>query len=98
MNTGTKLQAIFEERFNIKINKEDFSKNLSLSAKGIGLNAIALLYLIHYVEADFNIRFTREHFKSGILRTLPGLYATIEELRKTKSFESCTKTPIEMKN
>jgi acyl carrier protein len=81
MDTIKKIQTVFKEKFNIEVHEEYFSKDISLGATGIGLDAIALYYFIHYIENEFNIKFTREQFVSGVIRTLPGLCQTIDKLK-----------------
>ena len=82
MDVINTIQKIFQEKFQIEVAEIYFSRDFSLSSSGIGFNAIELLYLIYYIEAEFNIKFTAEHFSSGKIRTLPGLCSAIQELKK----------------
>jgi acyl carrier protein len=82
MENIKKIQSIFQKKFRLNVDEEYFSKDISLSASGIGFNAIEMLYLIHYIETEFNVKFTAEHFRSGKIRTLTGLCAAIQELQK----------------
>jgi len=81
MDTIKKIQTVFKEKFNIEIHEDYFLKNISLGPTGIGLDAIGQYYFIHFIENEFKIKFTREHFVSGVIRTLPGLCQTINELK-----------------
>jgi acyl carrier protein len=76
------IQTIFQKKFRIDIAEESFSEDTSLSYAGLGFNAIEMLHLIHYIETEFDIKFTVEHFRLGKIRTLPGLCAAIDELKK----------------
>jgi acyl carrier protein len=87
MNTIQRIQKIFNERFHAEINEESFSKDVSIGATGIGLDAIGMFYLIHFIETEFNIKFKREHIVSGVIRTLAGLCQTINELQKEEIAE-----------
>jgi acyl carrier protein len=87
MNIIKKIQTIFQKKFRIDIAEEYFSKDLSLGYSGIGFNAIEMLYFIHYIEDEFNIKFTAEHFTAGKIRTLSGICAAIDELRKETIIE-----------
>jgi acyl carrier protein len=82
MDTIEKIQTIFKEKFLIEIQKGYFSENVSLGPTGIGFDTIDLYYFIHFIESEFNIKFSSEHFVSGVIRTLPGLCQTIKELCK----------------
>ena len=87
MDTIKKILTIFKEKFHFELQEDYFSKDISLGATGIGFNAMDLYYLIHFVESEFDIKFTREHFVSGVIRTLPGLCQTIDTLRKEAILE-----------
>jgi acyl carrier protein len=76
-----RIQTIFKEKFNVEIPGEDFIENISLGYTGVGLDAMGMYYFIDFVENEFNIKFKREHFVSGVIRTLPGLCKTIKGLK-----------------
>jgi acyl carrier protein len=76
-----KIQSIFQKKFRLDVAEEYFSKDISLSFSGIGFNALEMLHLIYYIEAEFNVKFTEEHFRSGKIRTLSGICAAIDELK-----------------
>ena len=82
MDIIKKLQTIFDEKLHLKIKDDYFLEDTSIGASGIGLNTIGMFYLIHFIETEFNIKFTREQITSGVIRTLPGLCKAIEELQK----------------
>ena len=82
MDTIKKIQSIFKEKFHIEVQEGYFSENISLGPTGVGFDAIGLYYFIHFIESEFNIKFTSEHFVSGVIRTLPGLCQAINELCK----------------
>ena len=87
MNNIKKLQTMFKDKFQIEIDEKYFLQSISISLNGIGLNALEMYYLIHFIEKEFTIKFTPEHIKSGSIRTLQGLCSTIKELQKTEVFE-----------
>lgn len=81
-NVIIRIQAIFREKFNLEIPGESFVNDTSLGARGIGLDAPLMYYFIDFVEKEFNIRFKREHFVSGKVRTLSGVCEAVKELQE----------------
>jgi len=81
-NIITRIQAIFKEKFSLEVSGESFVNDISLGANGIGFDAIYMYYLIDFVEKEFDISFRREHFISGIVRTLSGVCGAVKELQE----------------
>lgn len=79
MRVLARLQSIFKEKFHCDVNDDHFSQDISIGAAGIGLTALEMFYLLQFIEKEFNIRFTQEHIISGSLRSLSGLYSSVEK-------------------
>lgn len=82
MDITNRIQSIFQSKFNVEVPEKFFYEEISLGVSGFGFTATEMLCFIDFIEKEFNIRFSAEHFTSGILRTLPGICKTLQEIKR----------------